>query len=131
MSQTTIHSWKILVKVITQIRLGVLGMPKSLQETTSTLPVKALPLAVALQEVQESGISQLGITQYLEIKKWQKNGCIVYTHLANIGCTVRIHFANIDCAIDTHLANIGCTIYTHLEKKWLHSSIFCATMFIQ
>ena len=34
-----------------------------------TQPVKAPPLAVVpLQEVQESGISQLGITQYLEIK---------------------------------------------------------------
>jgi len=38
-------------------------------EITSTQLAPVPPLAVVpLQEVQESGISQLGITQYLEIK---------------------------------------------------------------
>ena len=54
---------------VTQIHLGVPGMLYSQLATIYTQPVKAPPLAVVpLQEVQESGISQLGITQYLEIK---------------------------------------------------------------
>ena len=52
----------------TQIHLGALGMHYNQQETTFIQPVKAPTLAVVPPEVQESGISQLGITQFLEIK---------------------------------------------------------------
>ena len=49
---------------------GALSMALNQMVTTSTLNAPVPPLAVVpLQEVQESGISQLGITQYLEIKK--------------------------------------------------------------
>ena len=48
---------------------GALSMALNQMVTTSTLNAPAPPLAVALQEVQESGISQNGITHYLEIKK--------------------------------------------------------------
>ena len=52
-----------------QIHLVVASMLWSQLETTSTQLAPVPPLAVVpLQEVQESGISQLGITQYLEIK---------------------------------------------------------------
>ena len=51
-----------------QIHMVVASMLWSQLETTSTQLAPVPPQAVALQEVQESGISQLGITQYLEIK---------------------------------------------------------------
>ena len=54
--------------IVIQIRLVAQGMLMNQLVNIFTQPVKAPPLAVDLQEVQESGISQLGITQYLEIK---------------------------------------------------------------
>ena len=47
---------------------GVLFMALNQKATTSTLNAPVPPLTLALQEMQESGISLLGITQYLEIK---------------------------------------------------------------
>ena len=55
--------------MIIQPRLVVIEVCLSQQGTMSIQLAPVPPLAVApLQEVQESGISQLGITQYLEIK---------------------------------------------------------------
>ena len=47
---------------------GVLSMALNQMVTTFTQSVPVPPPVVAILEVQESGISQLGITQYLEIK---------------------------------------------------------------
>ena len=51
-----------------QILLTVLKTHWNRRVNIPTQSVTVPPLAVVLQEVQESGISQLGITQYLEIK---------------------------------------------------------------
>ena len=65
----TIHTGRLVIMEVTQIHLGAQDIHKSLLEITSTQLAPVPPLAVVpLQEVQESGISQLGITQYLEIK---------------------------------------------------------------
>jgi len=55
--------------MIIQPRLVVIEVCLSQQGTTSIQLAPVPPLAVALQEVQESGISQVGITQYSEIKR--------------------------------------------------------------